>query len=151
MKREIISQIMHTATQTSWLQGFWKFRVWFYKTLKALFKGINWEGVVQEIKLGGVSFFNFLNIQYIHVSKKSLNWGLITLQTTPPPPSLPPTVVDWLGRLCNTFMPCARGYSHYKWQYVDGLNITIHPWNQTARISPLRHRIRVRSMNAVAN
>lgn len=46
-------------------------------------------------------------------------------------------------------MPCARGYSHYKWQYVDGLNITIHPWNQTARISPLRHRIRVRSMNAV--
>lgn len=86
VKREIISQIMHTTTQTSRLQGFWKLRVGFHKTLKALFKGINWEGVVQEITLGGLSFFHFsLNIQYIHESKRSLNWGLITLQTTPPP------------------------------------------------------------------
>lgn len=43
--------------------------------------------------------------------------GLITLQTTPPLP-IPPTVVDWLGRLRNTFMHGARGHSHNRWGTV---------------------------------
>lgn len=83
------------------------------------------KGVAQEVTVFSFPLSNYQTCpRSQQISQLRFNY--------PPNDPLPPTVLDWLGRLCNTFMPSTRGRGHYGWQYVDGLNITTHPWKQTS-------------------
>lgn len=58
---------------------------------------------------------------------KSYTWGWFNYHPNDPS-SLSPTHCCCLAQtLCNTFMPPARGHSHNRWQYLDGLKIAADP------------------------